>query len=215
MKPRRPALSLFAAPSLALITLAITGCAVQTEGPTGPSENPTAAGAGLTRPKCAPGEHLESTTETAGGKVLWYCVSDASSPPPPAPTSTNTTLFGPPAGTAPANCTGTLPIPAELAGQGCFPGTFIQTLTQPLPIFYCPTTAILPYTLGYAGTRRQCSGKLGITTLCVRVWSFAQISNSCVSDAAPGWEYVTEGLVGDDGGGNCRGGCSSIPPPPP
>ena len=204
MKPRRSALSLFAAPSLVLVTLAVAGCAVQTEGP-GTSENPTAGADKLTRPHCSPGQHLESSNETAGGKTIWFCVDDLSGPPP---------------GPNPAACSQALPVPTALAGRGCFPGTFICLQGgagydgQKVPIFLCPSATVLPAALGFDITP-VCSATLKQS--CSEVWAFTSISNSCVSDAPDGWKYVSEAVIGhDDGiGGNCRGGCSSVPPPPP
>ncbi|GAC1393903.1 MAG: hypothetical protein NVSMB47_02030 [Polyangiales bacterium] len=210
MTARRPALSLFAAPSLMLIaTLAVAGCAVQTEGPAGPSENPTAADGKLIKPHCPAGQHAESSNEGIGGKLIWSCVADD-----PA------VVTGPPPGPNPAACVGTVPVPAALAGQGCFPGTRIGVLQDPLAensptqhfaIFLCPTTAVIPASLGYDPGVPVCSPAR--PTQCEAVGTFTSISNSCVGDAPPGYEYVAQYFVGVLGhiiGSGCGGACSSI-----
>lgn len=220
MKPRRPALSPFAAPSLVLVTLvttlAVAGCAVQTEGSTGPSENPTAADGKLTRPHCPAGQHLESSNEGPGGSLLYYCMPDDPSP-----------VTGPPPGTNSAACSNNLAVPAGLAGQGCFPGTSIWSAvdavgdTDVIPVFFCPVSAKIPALLNtYVEYLPPCSAT--ITNNCAYTFTFTQISGSCVGDAPPGWEYVTEIQVYDRNnppwpvgkhpvvGGSCGGGCSSI-----
>ncbi|GAC1393906.1 MAG: hypothetical protein NVSMB47_02040 [Polyangiales bacterium] len=216
MKPCHPTLSRFAAPSLVLVTLAVAGCAVQTEGPASSESSSKTAAGKLTRPTCPPGEHAESTNEGPGGKAIWSCVSDD-----PTPTWTS-----PPPGTNPENCYGSLPVPAELAGQGCLDGTYVWVFlpVSPflikkvgIPVFMCPSATTVPSTLGFAGSNPTCSPPTLVMD-CEKVGSFVSISQSCMADAPSGWKYVTEYFyteLRDEIGAGCGGGCGVINDWPP